>query len=77
MTDVSAEDLVERLRQSVSKLLGWAELYEPRTQQERARYDADLDEAEDLLEATGPLGSAHAIRAAARSAKEETVGTDD
>ena len=52
MTDASAHEIVERLRQSLSKLLGWAELYDPRMLHERARYDADLDEAEDLLEAT-------------------------
>ena len=52
MTDVSADEMVERLRQSLTKLLGWAELYEPRMLRERAQYDADLDEAEDLLDAT-------------------------
>lgn len=51
MTDVSADEMVERLRQSLYMLLEWAELYEPRTIEERARYDADLDEAEDVLEA--------------------------
>ena len=52
MTDLSADEMVERLRRSLTKLLGWAELYEPHMLRERAQYDADLDEAEDLLEAT-------------------------
>ena len=52
VTDVSADEMVERLRQSLCTLLGWAELYEPRMLHERAQYDADLDEAEDLLAAT-------------------------
>jgi len=51
VTDGSADEMVERLRQSLHKLLGWAELYEPRMLHERTRYDADLDEAEDLLDA--------------------------
>jgi hypothetical protein len=50
VTDVSADQMVERLRQSLDTLLGWAELYAPRMIEERARYDADLDEAEDVLE---------------------------
>lgn len=52
MTDVSADEMVERLRQSLCTLLRWAELYEPRMLHERAQYDADLDEAEELLDAT-------------------------
>jgi hypothetical protein len=44
--------MVERLRQSLCKLLAWAEAYQPRLPHERARFDAELDEAEDLLEAT-------------------------
>jgi hypothetical protein len=52
MADVSADEMVERLRQSVHRLLGWAEQYAPRMLEERERYDADLDEAEDVLEAT-------------------------
>jgi hypothetical protein len=43
--------MAEKLRQSLRKLLGWAEAYEPPTLSERLRYDADLDEAEDLLDA--------------------------
>ena len=49
MTNVSAEELVGRLRQALSALLQWAEAYEPGTIGERSRYDADLDEAEDVL----------------------------
>lgn len=52
MTDVSADEMVERLRRSLSKVLEWAERYQPRMIEERARYDADLDEAEDVLTAT-------------------------
>ncbi len=52
MADVSADEMVERLRQSLRKLLAWAEQYAPRMIDERTRYDADLDQAEDLLEAT-------------------------
>jgi hypothetical protein len=51
MTDVSAEEMVERARESLRKLLRWAEAYQPRTLRERGAYDEDLDEAEDLLEA--------------------------
>lgn len=51
MTDVSTDEMVERLRQSLNTLLRWAELYQPRTVLEREQYDIDLDEAEDLLEA--------------------------
>jgi hypothetical protein len=39
------------LRQSLRKLLAWAEAYQPKMPSERVRYDDDLDEAEDLLEA--------------------------
>lgn len=52
MTDLSADEMVERMRQSLLKLLEWAEAYEPRTFDERTRYDADLDEAENLLDDT-------------------------
>lgn len=52
MMDVSADEMVERLRQSLHKLLVWADQYEPRLHHERTRYDADLDEAEDLLDVT-------------------------
>jgi len=48
---MSAPELANRLRQSLRKLLGWAEAYEPRILSERVKYDDDLDEAEDLLEA--------------------------
>lgn len=51
MTDVSADEMVERLRGSLRALLRWAEAYQPRTLHERGQYDADLDDAEDLLEA--------------------------
>jgi hypothetical protein len=47
---VSAVEMADRLRQSLRKLLGWAEGCEPRMLDERLRYDGDLDEAEDLLE---------------------------
>ena len=43
--------MAEKLRRSLRKLLGWAEAYEPPMLSERMRYDADLDEAEDLLDA--------------------------
>ena len=52
MTDVSAADMVDRLRQSMYRLLQWAEAYQPTMLHERERYDADLDEAEDLLDAS-------------------------
>jgi hypothetical protein len=52
VTDVSPDEMVERMRQSLYTLLGWAELYAPQMTEERARYDADLDEAEAVLEAT-------------------------
>jgi hypothetical protein len=48
---VSALEMAEKLRRSLRKLLGWAEAYEPPMLSERLRYDADLDEAEDLLDA--------------------------
>jgi hypothetical protein len=51
VADLSPDEIVGRLRQSLDTLLGWAEAYAPRMLEERARYDADLDEAEDLLEA--------------------------
>lgn len=62
MNDVSAEEIVDRLRQSVHKLLHWAEGYQPRTVHERGAYDADLDEAEDLLEAIDRWAALHADR---------------
>jgi hypothetical protein len=49
MTDVPADEMVARLRQSLETILAWAELYAPRTLHERTRYDADLDQAEELL----------------------------
>jgi hypothetical protein len=52
VTDVSADEMVKRLRQCLHKLLRWAEAYQPRMAHERAQYDADLDEVEDLLGAT-------------------------
>lgn len=51
MQITSADDLIEPLGQSLRKLLRWAEAYEPRMLSERRAYDADLDEAEDLLQA--------------------------
>ena len=51
MESVSASEMTDRLRQSLRKLLGWAETHQPRILSERLRYDADLDEAEDLLDA--------------------------
>jgi|RhiMetdeSRZDD1v2_1073273.scaffolds.fasta_scaffold1155094_2 hypothetical protein len=60
MTDVSATDMVDRLRQSVHRLLQWAEAYQPRMLHERERYDADLDEAEVLLDASGAWLALHA-----------------
>lgn len=59
MTDVSTDDVVRRLRRSLTKLQGWALLYKPRMLRERAQYDDDLDEAEDLLEATEAWTAAH------------------
>ena len=52
MKDVSTEELVGRLRESLCALLRWAEAYQPRMVYERGRYDADLDEAENVLAAT-------------------------
>ena len=49
--DVSAADMLVRLRHSMHQLLRWAEAYQPRMVNERERYDADLDHAEDLLDA--------------------------
>jgi hypothetical protein len=57
-----ADDMVERLRQSLHTILGWAELYEPRALGDRLRYDLDLDEAEDLLDATNAWILVHANR---------------
>ena len=51
MTDVPADEMVARLRRSLETMLAWAELYAPRTLHERTRYDADLDQAEELLAA--------------------------
>jgi hypothetical protein len=48
---MSAPELAHRLRQSLRKLLAWAEAYQPKMLSERLRYDDDLDEAEDLLDA--------------------------
>lgn len=62
MTDVSAESLVEQLRQSVEALLRWAEAYQPRTLHERAQYDADLDAAEALLDSIDAWLVLHADR---------------
>jgi hypothetical protein len=59
MTDVSAEDMLDRLRHSMYRLLQWAEEYQPRTRYERERYDADLDEAEDVLDATAAWLASH------------------
>lgn len=55
MADVLADDLVERLRQSLHAVLHWAEAYQPRVVGEREQYDADLDEAEDVLAAVDGL----------------------
>jgi hypothetical protein len=52
VADVSSEEMVERLRQTLSAVLRWAEMYSPKTLDERERYDADLDEAEKTLDAT-------------------------
>jgi hypothetical protein len=52
VTDPSADEMVERLRHCLHKLLRWAEAYQPWMLHERAQYDADLDEAGDLLGAT-------------------------
>ena len=60
MTDVSAADMVDRLRHSMSRLLQWAEAYQPRMLDERERYDADLDKAEELLDASGAWLALHA-----------------
>jgi hypothetical protein len=49
MTDVLGDELVERLRQSLHAVLHWAEAYQPRVLGERDQYDADLDEAENVL----------------------------
>jgi hypothetical protein len=58
--DVSAEDMLDRLRHSIHRLLQWAEAYRPTTLYERERYDADLDEAEDVLDATNAWLALHA-----------------
>lgn len=62
MEPVSASEMTDRLRQSLRKLLGWAEAYEPRILSERLKYDADLDEAEDLLDAAEAWIALHADR---------------
>lgn len=62
MTVVSAEDMVDRLRQSMHKLLQWAEAYQPTMLREREQYDADLDQAEDLLDAADAWVALHADR---------------
>ena len=59
MEPTSAPELAHRLRQSLRKLLGWAEAYEPKTVSERVRFDDDLDEAEDLLEAADDWAALH------------------
>lgn len=59
MESMSAPELANRLRQSLRKLLGWAEAYEPKILSERLRYDDDLDEAEDLLEAADDWAATH------------------
>jgi len=56
---VSAPELANRLRQSLRKLLAWAEAYQPTTLSERLRYDDDLDDAEDLLEAADEWAAWH------------------
>lgn len=60
MTDVSAADMVDRLRHSMHRLLQWAEAYQPTMLHEREQYDADLDEAEDLLDASDAWLALHA-----------------
>lgn len=62
MEPVSASEMTDRLRQSLRKLLGWAEAYQPRIVSERLQYDADLDEAEDLLEAAEAWMALHSDR---------------
>ena len=64
MTDVPAEDMVNRLRQSMHRLLQWAEAYQPTMVHEREQYDADLDQAEDLLDAADAWLALHADRLA-------------
>jgi hypothetical protein len=59
---VSAYEMADRLRQSLRKLLGWGGAYEPRILSERSKYDADLDEAEDLLDAAEAWIALHADR---------------
>lgn len=44
----------------MDRLLRWAEAYQPTTLHEREGYDADLDEAEDLLDAAGAWLALHA-----------------
>ncbi len=59
MEPMSAPELANRLRQSLRKLLAWAEAYQPKMPDERVRYDDDLDEAEDLLEAADNWAALH------------------
>ena len=56
---MSGPELTNRLRQSLRKLLGWAEAYQPKILSERLRYDDDLDEAEDLLDAADDWAAAN------------------
>ena len=77
MTDVLAHEMVERLRQSLTKLLRWAECYQPRLLRERARYDAELDEAEDLLEATDAWMALNANPRLRIVPKKNAEGTND
>ena len=60
MTEVKPEDMVDRLRQSMHRLLRGAEAYQPTMLHERELYDADLDEAEDLLDAADAWLALHA-----------------
>lgn len=76
MKDLSADEMVERLRQSLHTILGWAELYEPRTLHERTHYDADLDDAEDLLDAADAWTVVNANRWLQGRPKSAPSGTD-
>jgi len=59
VSDRSVGEMVDRLQHSLRKLLLWAEAAHPHTLRERAQYDLDLDEAEDLLEAAAAWMALH------------------
>ena len=72
MVEMSAEEMIERLRHSLTAVRGWAELYSPTMVHERARYDSDLDEAEDALAVADAWTSLNADRWLGAMLEKET-----